>query len=142
MEIERIMKTQFKSEERLGYRPKEIYHFTKKENLESIKNDREIKRFSDVYTFYNPTLEESVWFLKNITCNSACATRGTDGIIRGNDNKIEDYVVLRIVPNEHYVDSSKYFKSHSTGLEYVDKHVICYKGNLRIKELEVVAVAK
>lgn len=131
------MKTQFINEERLNYVPKEIYHFTKKENLESIMKDRTIKHFSDVYTFYCPTEEEAKWFLYNVTCNPKAVTVGADGIKRKNNNNIDDFVLLKIIPDRNYLDNSKWFKSNSTRNEEIDSHVICYKGNVKIKSAEI-----
>lgn len=131
------MKAQFINEERLNYSPKEIYHFTKKENLENIMKDRTIKHFSDVYTFYCPTEWEAKWFLYNVTCNPKATTVGSNGIKRQNNNKIEEFVLLKITPDTNYLDNSKWFKSNSTRNEEVDSHVICYKGTVKIKNAEI-----
>lgn len=131
------MKAQFINEERLNYVPKEIYHFTKKENLESIMKDRIIKHFSDIYTFYCPTEEEAKWFLYNVTCNPKTVTVGTDGIKRKNNNNIDDFVLLKITPDANYLDNRKWFMSNSTRNEDIDSHVICYKGNVKIKNAEI-----
>ncbi|WP_297422146.1 hypothetical protein [Clostridium sp.] len=131
------MKSQFINEERLGYVPNVIYHFTKKENLEIIMKDRTIKHFSDIYTFYCPTEEEAKWFLYNVTCNPKATRVGLDGIRRKNNNKIEEFVLLKIIPDRNYLDNSKWFKSNSTRNEEIDRHVICYKGNVRINSAEI-----
>jgi hypothetical protein len=131
------MKAQFINEERLGYMPKVIYHFTKKENLESIMKDRIIKHFSDVYTFYCPTEWEAKWFLYNVTCNPKATTVGADGVKKQNNNKIDEFVLLKIIPDRIYLDNNKWFKSNSTRNDNVDRHVICYKGNVRIKNAEI-----
>ena len=131
------MKAQFINEERLNYVPKEIYHFTKKDNLESIMKDTTIKHFSDIYTFYCPTEWEAKWFLYNVTCNPKAVTVGADGVKRQNNNKIDEFVLLKITPDTNYLDNRKWFKSNSTRNDDVDKHVICYKGNVRIKSAEI-----
>ena len=127
----------------LGRSPEVVYHYTKLDNVSSITKDKEVKRFKDTYTFFTESLELADWLLKNVTCNPNCGTVGFDGIIRKNDNNIKDYCILKLTVNKNYIDNTKWYLSDSAfngDKDVIDvvNSSICYKGNLKFVECEVV----
>lgn len=127
----------------LGYSPQVVYHYTRKANVTSILDSKEIKRFKDTYTFFTETEELADWLIRNVTCNSNCATIDFDGIPKANRNNIEDFCILKLTVNRKYIDNTKWFASGSAFGPNDDKlkkinSSICYKGNVKFTECEIV----
>ena len=127
---------------RLDYNPDIIYHYTKKENVKNILQDKKIKKFKDSYTFFTKSYDDAIYLINNVTCNPKCVTIGFDGIKRVNKNNPKDYVILKLEVDKNYIDRTKWFISSSaSGInqERIQKinDSICYKGDLKFKSCEI-----
>lgn len=129
---------------RLLFTPSIVFHYTKRNNVESIMRDRTIKRFKDVYTFFSNSESDSDFLLENLACNPKAGVRDYKGIIRDNINKKEDFVLLKILVNKNYTDSTKWYQSDSTEgtaedlVKEINAKTICFKGDLRCSKIEIV----
>lgn len=129
---------------RLEFLPETVYHYTKKDNIESIIKDKKIKKFKDKYTFFTMSELDSDFLMSNLTCNPLARTRDYNGIIRTNTNKKEDYILLKLKVDRKYVDNTLWYSSDSTGggnsklAQEINSRTICYKGDLKYTEIEVI----
>lgn len=123
----------------LGREPKSIYHFTHKNNVESIKLDRQLKKFKDTYVFVCESYEDCITVLKNTFLNPDAKYIDFDGLIKKYSNKnINDYVILEL--KTRHSQPIKWYISESSATKEIDDITLAYKGNLPINfinELEI-----
>lgn len=116
-----------------------VYHFTKKENVQKIRKDRQLKKFKDNYVFVCESYEDCINVIKNTILNPKARYMDFDGVIRDYKNRnINDYVILKL--KTRYSDSLKWFKSTSSNNSCIDDKTIAYKGNLPIKSMDEIEI--
>lgn len=121
--------------ERLNYEPEYIYHFTKKYKVESIKKDRQLKKFKDIYIFACESYEDCIVVIQNTLLNPNAKFIDFDGIAKKYNNvNIEEYVILKLKPR--YSNILLWYKSQSAKNSVIDNITIAYKGNLPITFIE------
>jgi len=79
--------------------PTEVYHFTRKENLEQILADRRIRRFGDTECWFCRSPEDMLRHMGMTVMNEGQKCIAPDRTIKRYPKfEPEDYVMLRIVP--------------------------------------------
>ena len=106
--------------ERLGYIPEKLYHYTLKDNLESIGNSYELRASSDGYVYMTEDIHD------------ACIFANVYSYL--NKRPITDYVVIEIYTNNMDIDKNNLFISYDHNPKYfpIKKHAIMHYGNLNL----------
>lgn len=83
----------------LKERPEEVFHYTKRENVDGIRRDRRVRRFHDSECWFCPTLEDALELMRMTVMREGKAYYKVDGSL-GRYPKFEpnDYVILKLRP--------------------------------------------
>lgn len=130
----------------LNYTPEVCYHFTKKENVEKIKADRQLKKFKDIYVFVCESYEGCIQVINRTLLNPNARYYDFAGILRSyGDVNLDDYCIIKLKPRFNKIEnwyisqaSSMFIKPHDN--EGIDKVSIAHKGNLPIEVLEILPI--
>lgn len=125
--------------ELLGREPKTIFHFTRRDCVESIKNDRQLKKFKDLYVFACESYEDCLRVIDNTILNPKACFIDFDGLPKPYSTKnLNDYVIIEL--KTRYSNPVKWYRSKSAGGTEIDNITVAYKGNLPIafvREIEI-----
>lgn len=134
----------------MNFVPKEIYHYTKRENLEKIFNDRYIKHGLDMTCCVSGSLSDVFTVMGNTIMREGAAYYGVDGIKLYYPKFIPlDYVIIKSTGRYSKWDKWYWwFDNGDVGLEVVmkkmkityEKMKMFYMGNLRLDKIEVLEV--
>lgn len=136
--------------ERMNFVPKEIYHYTKRENLEKILYDGYIKHGSDMMCCVSGSLSDAFMIIGNTIMRGGAAYYSVEGIKLCYPRFIpSDYVIIK--SDVRYSKWDKWywwFDNGDVGLGGVmkkmkityEKMKLFYMGNLRLDNVEVLEV--
>lgn len=85
------------SYERITNIPETLYHYTKKDNIESILNDGKIKKFKDSECWFCTSIEDLLRYMELTVMNEGQPYYDTNGIRKSYPPFVaEDFVVLEL----------------------------------------------
>lgn len=85
--------------ERISAPKAELYHYTKKENLERILSDGRIRRFKDTECWFCASLEDTLRLMELTAMNEGGLYIGVNGLPMRYPKFIpNDYVILKVTP--------------------------------------------
>ena len=127
--------------------PTEVYHLTKRENVESIRTDKRIRRFGDTECWFCRTPNDMLRYMEYTVLCEGKPYIATGGRIEHYPKFIpEDYVLLKLTPSkwedkwyqwnqELPVNASPVAKAET--IEFSELK-IGYRGDLRFSKMEVI----
>ena len=127
--------------------PTEVYHLTKRENVESILADKRIRRFGDTECWFCRTPNDMLRYMEYTVLCEGKPYIATGGRIEHYPKFIpEDYVLLKLTPSkwedkwylwnqELPVNASLVAKAEA--IEFSELK-IGYRGDLRFSKMEVI----
>lgn len=127
--------------------PTEVYHLTKRENVESIRTDKRIRRFGDTECWFCRTPNDMLRYMEYTVLCEGKPYIATGGRIEHYPKFIpEDYVFLKLTPSkwedkwylwnqELPVNASLVAKAEA--IEFSELK-IGYRGDLRFSKMEVI----
>ena len=127
--------------------PTEVYHVTKRENVESIRTDKRIRRFGDTECWFCRTPNDMLRYMEYTVLCEGKPYIATGGRIEHYPKFIpEDYVLLKLTPSkwedkwyqwnqELPVNASPVAKAEAREFS---KLKIGYRGDLRFSKMEVI----
>ena len=127
--------------------PTEVYHFTRKENLEQILTDKRIRCFGDAECWFCRSPEDMLRYMGMTVMNEGQKYIAADRTIQRYPKfKPENYVMLRLVPakwedkwyqwnQELPVNTSPEVKAEAREFSELK---IGYRGDLRFSKMEVI----
>jgi hypothetical protein len=126
--------------------PREVYHFTQKQNLEQILEDKKIRCFGDTECWFSRTLEDMLRYMDMTVMNEGQRYIAPDRTIKRYPKfKPENYVMLCLVPARW---EDKWYKwnqelpanaspeARQQAREFSELK-LGYRGDLRFSEVEV-----
>lgn len=126
--------------------PDILFHFTLKSNSDKIINDMCIKKFTDTHTWFFENLEDVIEYFETFMMSGNYRYLGEDMLphSKANINK-DDFIILKFKPK--YNDPLNWFVYEGYKPPNVDKNRIkdpyknsvAYKGNLKIKDVEIIS---
>ncbi|MGN1371480.1 MAG: ubiquitin-like domain-containing protein [Candidatus Coprovivens sp.] len=126
--------------EKINPNIKYIYHYTLKENVGKILNDKEIKS-KDKYVFFTKSLEDSITAFDREMMQEGKLYIDVDGILRkrGKCNK-DDYCILKIP----YINDNQFYKFSfaNQSKESIYTISISHKGSYQFKEAKILEFPK
>lgn len=108
------------SYERISDAPKILYHYTKKDNIESILNDGKIKKFKDKECWFCTSVDDALRYMELTVMNEGNPYIDVNGLRKKFPAFIaEDFVVLELTPRFQNGDWVKWNQEYppSTPLE-------------------------
>lgn len=85
--------------EPLSERPEEVFHYTKRENMDSIRRDRRIRRFGDSECWFCPTLEDTLELMRmTVMCEGKPYYKVDGSLGFYPEFDPNDYVILKLQP--------------------------------------------
>lgn len=127
--------------------PTEVYHLTKRENVESIRIDKRIRRFGDTECWFCRTPEDMLRYMGYTVLCEGKPYIATGGRIEHYPKFVpEDYVLLKLTPSkwedkwyqwnqELPVNTSPEVKAEAREFSELK---IGYRGDLRFSKMEVI----
>lgn len=127
--------------------PTEVYHLTKRENVESIRTDKRIRRFGDTECWFCRTPEDMLRYMEYTVLCEGKPYIATGGRIKHYPKFVpEDYVLLKLTPSkwedkwyqwnqELPVNASPEAKAEAREFSELK---IGYRGDLRFSKMEVI----
>lgn len=125
----------------IPFSPKEVYHYTKKANVESILNDGVILRHNDTECWFSLSLYDMLIYMGyTVMVEGAPYITVGGGVKHFPKFKPEDFVVLKLEPLHksmskwvRWVDDIPNNKLPKEHREAVNRARVGYRGNLRFK---------
>lgn len=129
--------------------PSEVYHLTRKENLESILSDGEIRHFGDTECWFCETPDKMKAYMQQTVLCEGKLYYGVDGQLRRYPKFVpEDYVILKLTPSrregnwyrwnqEIPINSPKELVNAASEFSQLK---IGYRGDLSFKAVEFIDV--
>ena len=127
--------------------PTEVYHLTKRENVESIRIDKRIRRFGDTECWFCRTPEDMLRYMGYTVLCEGKPYIATGGRIEHYPKFVpEDYVLLKLTPSkwedkwyqwnqELPVNTSPEVKEEAREFSELK---IGYRGDLRFSKMDVI----
>lgn len=131
--------------------PTEVYHLTKRENVESIRTDKRIRRFGDTECWFCRTPEDMLRYMEYTVLCEGKPYIATGGRIEYYPQFIpEDYVLLKLTPakwedkwyqwiQEVPHNSPQVVKDQA---EEFSRLKVGYRGDLRFSKMEVMEMCQ
>ena len=127
--------------------PTEVYHLTKRENVESIRTDKRIRRFGDTECWFCRTPEDMLRYMEYTVLCEGKPYIATGGRIEHYPKFIpEDYVLLKLIPSKwedkwyqwnQELPGNASPEAKAEAREFSELK-IGYRGDLRFSKMEVI----
>ena len=127
--------------------PTEVYHLTKRENVESIRTDKRIRRFGDTECWFCRTPEDMLRYMEYTVLCEGKPYIATGGRIEHYPKFIPgDYVLLKLTPSK-WEDKWYQWNQELSGNASPEAKAearefselkIGYRGDLRFSKMEVI----
>lgn len=127
--------------------PTEVYHLTKRENLESISADKRIRRFGDTECWFCRSEADMLRYMEyTVLCEGKPYIATGGRVARYPKFQPEDYVLLKLTPSKWedkwYQWNQEVPQNASQELKAQAKEFselkIGYRGDLRFSKMEVI----
>ena len=131
--------------------PTEVYHLTKRENLESISADKRIRRFGDTECWFCRSIPEMLRYMEyTVLCEGKPYIATGGHVARYPKFQPEDYVLLKLTPSKWedkwYQWNQEVPQNASQELKAQAKEFselkIGYRGDLRFSRMEVIELTQ
>ena len=131
--------------------PTEVYHLTKRENVESILADKRIRRFGDTECWFCRSPEDMLWYMEYTVLCEGKPYIATGGVLKHYPRFVpEDHVLLKLTPakwedkwyhwnQELPPNASQAVKDQA---EEFSQLKIGYRGDLRFSRMEVIELSQ
>lgn len=131
--------------------PTEVYHLTRRENVDSIQADRRIRRFGDTECWFCRTPEDMLRYMEyTVLCEGKPYIAAGGRIQRYPKFQPDDYVLLKLTPSkwedkwyqwnqELPPNASPEVKAEAREFSELK---IGYRGDLRFSKMEVIDISQ
>ena len=127
--------------------PTEVYHLTKKENLDSILSDKRIRRFGDTECWFCRDIPDMLRYMEYTVLNEGAPYIGVGGrMMHYPKFEPREHVLLKLTPQKwedkwyqwnQVVPQNASAKAKERAAEFSSLKV-GYRGDLRFSEFEVI----
>ena len=131
--------------------PTEVYHLTRRENVDSIRAEKQIRRFGDAECWFCRTPADILRYMEYTVLCEGKPYIVTGGVIKHYPKFMpEDYVLLKLIPAKwkdkwyqwNQEIPSKVPQAVKDQAEEFSRLKVGYRGDLRFSKMEIIELAQ